>query len=51
MTRKNQITVKQLLSEIPNLKVTDRQREFIKAAFRACFKSALEKKFKCKVSI
>lgn len=45
------ITVKELTAEIPNLKVTERQREFIRAAFRACLTAALERRMGCRVDI
>jgi hypothetical protein len=45
------ITVGELVQNIDSLRITSRQKEFIKAAIRALLQVALEKRFGCKVSI
>lgn len=46
-----EITAKELSDQIKKLKVTERQREFIKAAFRTMLQGALEDRLGKKVSI
>lgn len=45
-----QITAKELSDQIKKLKVTERQREFIKVAFRTMIQGALEDRFDTKIS-
>jgi len=47
----NEITAKELAEQIKKLKVTDKQREFIKATFRTMPQGALEDRLGKKVSI
>lgn len=47
----NAITAKELAAHIPDLKVTDRQREFVKAAFRALISAVLSKRFNARIDI
>lgn len=47
----SEITAKELFKQIEKLKVTEKQREFIKAALRTMVQSALEDRFNKKVSI
>lgn len=47
----DQIVVKDLISHIDDLKITSRQREFLKAAFRALISCVLSKRLGAKVDI
>lgn len=46
-----EIIAKELSEQIKKLKVTERQREFIKAAFRTMLQGVLEDKLGAKVSL
>lgn len=48
---KNEITAKELIAQIKKLKVTDKQREFIKAAFRAMIAGVIEDRLQVKVDL
>lgn len=48
---KKEITAKELVAQIKKLKVTDKQREFIKAAFRAMVTGAIEDRMQVKVDL
>ncbi len=51
MKKKDIISSKDLIKHIEKLKLTFRQREFVKAAFRALIKCELEERMGCKVDI
>ena len=51
MTKETPVTVKELMQQLDNLKITSHQKEFIKAAVRTMLQAALEKRFGCKVSL
>lgn len=49
--KQKEITARELSEQIKKLKITEKQREFIKAAFRTMIAGALEDRFGCKVDI